>query len=157
MTSITTPKEWPLQFRRVNNGVMPGIFAVSVDAGWERFVVDQNLGLGAFLTFEVVDDRRLVVAVHLRCAASEFQHSPQLKVGDTGVLRDCERETPSLVESQERWSNVVTDVGSEDRGQFRKTLRKTHLKKFDSSRIVSANPIDRLYSVAHLSSVIMAV
>lgn len=140
MTSITTPKEWPLQVRRIESGVLPGISAVSVGAGWARFIAEQDLGLGAFLTFEVVDDRRLVVAVHQRCAAPDFKPlTPQPDVS-SGVVRDSERETPAVDERHRSWSNVLPDVRSEDRPQFHKTLRKTHLKKQDSSRFVSANP-----------------
>lgn len=51
---------------------MPGgIAATSVGGGWARFVSDQNLGHGALLTFEVVDDWRLVVALHRRSGAED--------------------------------------------------------------------------------------
>ena len=138
MTSITTPKEWPLQFRRLNSGVMPGISAVSVGAGWERFITDQNIGVGAFLTFEVVDDRRLVVAVHHRAAATTCQHLPQPDF-DTGGVRG-RQEYPEVDENGRRCLNVLPDVKSEARPTFRKTMRMSHLKKHDSSRLVSAVP-----------------
>ena len=67
LTSISTVKEWPLKFRLLPD-VRTGISAVSVGGGWAKFLEDQNLGVGAFMTFEVVDERRLVVALHHRSA-----------------------------------------------------------------------------------------
>lgn len=83
VTSITTPTEWPLQFQRLLD-VSDGISAVSVGDGWAKFLESQNLGIGAFLTFEVVDDRRLVVAHHHRSADEDFQ-LPHLADVDTGA------------------------------------------------------------------------
>lgn len=138
VTSITTPKEWPLKFHRFAD-VSSGSSAVSVGGGWAKFILDQNLGVGAFLTFEVVDDRRLVVAHHQRCAASDFEQ-PQRRLLEFGLVNHCEGEPPEDDAGHRREANVLPDVRSDDRPQFCKTIRKTHLKKHDSSRIVSANP-----------------
>ena len=53
-------EEWPVQVRLLPD-VSSGNSAVSVGGGWAKFVADHALGLGAFLTFEYVDERRLVV------------------------------------------------------------------------------------------------
>ena len=90
VTSITTPKEWPLKLHKFVD-VSSGRSAVSVGGGWAKFVLDQNLGLGAFLTFEVVDDRRLVVAHHQRCVAEDFEEAQEVNV-DIGLVGGCERE-----------------------------------------------------------------
>lgn len=69
VTSVNFAKEWPLQFRRYSD-VHTGVSAVFGGGGWAKFVADHHLGDGAFLTFEVVDERSLVVArTHAaRCA-----------------------------------------------------------------------------------------
>ena len=139
VTSTTTPTEWPLQFRRLLD-VSGGISAVSVGDGWARFLENQNLGVGAFLTFEVVDDRCLVVAHHHRKVDEDIPLA-QLTDVDTGAERERrEREPPVAENSPPRQSNVLTQERLDDRLQFRKTLRKTHMKKHNCSRIVSANP-----------------
>ena len=140
VTSITTMSEWPLQFRRLHN-VRKGIVStVSVGDGWPKFVADHNLGPGAFLTFEVVDSRRLVAALHRRSATKDLSH-PHLPDAWTGLARDClDLPSSKTGNNHRRQSPQLPDVRSNDRPHFRKTLRKTHTKKQGSNRIVSANP-----------------
>lgn len=68
VTSISMLKEWPLQIRQLQHVRPPGVSAVSIGGGSAIFLVDHNLNVGAFLTFEVVDSRRFVVAIHSRSA-----------------------------------------------------------------------------------------
>lgn len=141
MTSISTVLEWPLQFRWLHDVRKGSVTAVSVGDGWTKFIADQNLGPGAFLTFEVADSRRLVAALHHRSAPEDLSqpHTPDL---DTGLARDCSyRDHPNVGHIHPRQSVELPEVRSNDRAQFRKTLRKSHTKKSDSSRIVSANPL----------------
>ena len=139
VTSINTLKEWPLQTRRLDD-VLPGVSAVSVGGGWAKFLADHNLGKGAFLTFEVVDERHLVVALHNRSAPEDL-HVPQQLHGDTDLVRDLlEHEPPEAGDSQHTQSPLLSEAHGNERPHFRKTLRKTHTLKNDSSRIVSATP-----------------
>ena len=93
VTSISTLKEWPLQFRRLSDACA-GVAAVTVGGGWSKFVEDQNLGPGAFLTFELVDERRLVVALHNRRSPEEL-HQPVALHQDNALLRDLlDRDLP---------------------------------------------------------------
>lgn len=71
---------------------------MSIGGGWAKFLQDQNLGEGALLTFEVVDERRLVVAIHNR---SPYDlHEPQQLHGDTNEILDLlEREAPEAGDS----------------------------------------------------------
>ena len=139
VTSINTLKEWPRQTRRLDD-VLPGVSAVSIGGGWAKFLADQNLGKGAFLTFEVVDERHLVVALHNR-SASEDLHVPQQLHGDTDLVRDLlEREPPEAGDSQHTQSPLLSEAHGDERPHFRKTLRKMHTLKNDSNRIVSATP-----------------
>lgn len=132
VTSISTRKEWPIRFRRFPDMAVGGT-AMSVGAGWPKFISDQDLGIGAFCTFEVVDDRRLVVGIHRR-SANAHALSPH-------VVRDY-RETP------EGPNNVpclyhrpsIHEAHSDGRPHFQKTLRKTHTKKCASARMVSCSP-----------------
>ena len=138
VTSITTMKEWPLRIRRLPHADR-GISAVSIGGGWARFLADQHLGVGAFLTFEVVDSRRLVVALH-RCRW-ETEYSPlHQHVFDATLVRDClQREPPEVINSHRMPSDSVSEVRGNARPHFRKTLRKTHMKKYASSKLVSAD------------------
>ena len=140
VTSISTLKEWPLQIRRLHN-MRAGVAAVSVGGGWAKFIEDQKLGVGAFLTFEVVDKRRLVVALHNRRSADE-PHQPQALHADTLLVRDLlECDPPDAGESQHTVTQVLSEANGHERPQFRKTLRKTHTLKNESSRLVSAHPL----------------
>ena len=75
VTSIDFAKEWPLKFRRFAD-VHTGVSAVSVGGGWEQFVTDHELGDDAFLTFEMVDERTLVVALQAVGALGSYE-SPE--------------------------------------------------------------------------------
>lgn len=139
VTSITFQEEWPVQLRLLPD-VSTGYSAVSVGGGWAKFIAEQDLGLGAFLTLEFVDERRLVVTHHHRSCAGDWQEQQQPEV-DSAAVRDCRsREPPEVDHSHPSQANVLPEDQSGDRPQFRKTLRKTHLKKQDSSRMVSAEP-----------------
>ena len=61
---------------------------MSVCAGCPKFIHDQDLGYGAFLTFEIVDERRLVVGIHRRSALAHAV-SPQKHMDTNYVVRDC--------------------------------------------------------------------
>ena len=138
VTSISLKEEWPLQLRHLPD-VSTGFSAVSVGGGWAKFITDHNLGVGSFLTFEVVDDRRLVAAQHIRCGAESCE-GPQQHEVDSGAVRDSRGSHPSEAENSHRPRSIVhPEVRSATLPQFRKTMRKTHLKKHDSSRIVSAH------------------
>lgn len=138
MTSIRCVKEWPVRFRRLP--AMPGgVAATSVGGGWARFVSDQNLGHGAFLTFEVVDDWRLVVGVHRRSGAEDLQPVCQEKEFAHNADRACCRkpECPQVENSTPEHSTVLSEVRCLERPQFRKTLRKSHMRKHESCKLVS--------------------
>lgn len=136
LTSISTLKEWPVRFRRLPD-MQRGISATSVGGGWARFVEEQNLGHGAFLTFEVVDDRRLVVALHTRNSAEDC---PPARGGEFGhtLLRDSrEHEHSSADNSQPTLSTVLCSDRCDERPHFIKTLRKTNMMKRASCKLVS--------------------
>lgn len=149
VTSVTLDEEWPVQLRCLPD-VSSGNSAVSVGGGWAKFVADQSLGLGAFLTFENVDERRLVVTHHHRSAVGDCQPH-QIPDVDSASVRDWHsREPPEADHSFASQSMVLPEDRIGVRPQFRKTLRKTHMKQQDSSRIVSATPncwtIDRRFT-----------
>lgn len=131
VTSISTAEEWPIRLQHVLD-IIPGVSAVSVGAGWPKFVSDQALGHGAFLTIEIVDDRRLVVSIHRRSAV-DFDQSP-------AVVRDyCEAPlTPNNVPCLSS-RQCLHDTHRDARPQFQKTLRKTHTKKGASARMVRSS------------------
>lgn len=134
VTSISVQEEWPLQLRHLPD-VSSGFSAVSVGGGWAKFLTNQNLGVGSFLTFEVVDERRLVAAHHIRCAAIDCEGPQQHDVDSSAVRDPRPREPPEAEHSHCPVSIVHPEVRSATSPQFRKTIRKTH----DSSRIVSAH------------------
>lgn len=132
VTSISSTKEWRVRLRRCTE-VDGGVSAVAVGGGWAQFVADNCLGAGALLTFEVVDSRCLVVALHERSAVedSQQQHSHRLvdAISEWGC-GDIEPLDPSTCRR--------TEGAHESRPQFTKTLRKTHLKNHYAGRLVSS-------------------
>ena len=142
VTSITTMSEWPIKFRRLHNVRKGIVSAVSVGEGWAEFIADHNLGPDAFLTFEIVDSRRLVAAFHHRSALEDFAQ-PQLPSVCARLARDTFPLNPSDAgDNHPRQSLQLSDVQRNDCPHFRKTLRKSHTKKQHSSRIVSSlNPV----------------
>jgi hypothetical protein len=136
VTSITLQKEWPLTFRRFPD-MRRGVSTVSVGEGWARFMSDQALGLGALLTFKVVDERRLVVGIHRRSALTEQQQFQQY--ADTSLYADDSRVQPGFTNSAPDLPPRLglQQVRGDARPSFQKKLRKTHTKKCASSRIVS--------------------
>ena len=139
VTSITFQEEWPVQLRLLPD-VSTGYSAVSVGGGWAKFIAEQDLGIGAFLTLEFVDERRLVVTHHHHSCAAERQEQQQPEV-DSAAARDCRsRAPPKLNPIHPSEDIALSEDRSGARPQFRKSLRKTHLKKQDSSRMVSAEP-----------------
>jgi len=81
VTSLNFAREWPLQLRRYTSGHC-GVSAVSVGGRWSKFVADHHLGDGAFLTFKVVDERSLVVALHARGVSWSYQGTERSWVGE---------------------------------------------------------------------------
>ena len=133
VTSISTVKEWPLRFMALPD-MLAGVSAVSICAGWPNFVHDQQLGYGAFLTFEIVDERRLVVSIHRRALAHADSSQKHL-VQDCREPEHCRKNIPCL--SSRRG---LHELLSDSRPHFQRTLRKTHTKKCASCRMVSWNP-----------------
>jgi hypothetical protein len=136
VTSICTAKEWPLQLQRLP-GMPRGISAVSVGGGWAQFCADHHLGEGAFMTFEVVDERRLVVALHCRSAYEDI--CPFQKPGvDRALVRDCrDMQLPAVDNPKPDQPFVLRHIRIDERPHFQKILRKSHMKRHESSRIVS--------------------
>ena len=139
MTSISRAKEWPLQLRLLP-GMPDGISAVSVGGGWAKFIADHQLGDGAFLTFEVVADDCLVVALHCRGAHEDMEPFQRTGVDFTQVRGCGDIEHSQVVNPKPVLAAVLRQAHSSERPQFQKTIRKTHMKKHSSSRIVSAHP-----------------
>ena len=136
VTSITMLKEWPLRFRMFPDA-RRGVSAVSVGEGWARFMSDHGLGLGAVVTFEVVDCRRLVVGIHRRSALTE-PHGFQQPVTCTHIACDSQA-TPEVDPKTPDHSTQpgCHEVRLDARPHFWKTLRRTHTKNCASSRMVS--------------------
>ena len=114
---------------------------MSVGSGWAKFVADQRLVPGALLTFEVVDSRCLVVALHGCSATVDYQTLQQQRAHAANSTNDYKTlEHPPVVNSDHLnpSEGVVTEVENESRPQFQKTLRKTHLKSNDAGRLVSS-------------------
>lgn len=126
-----------------------GISATTVGGGWARFVTDHNLNIGAFLTFELVDERRLIVSIHRRSGAEDYAPAQTRHVSMPAVLDRRDREPPEVDNSRSEHSAVLPVVCCNDRPQFRKTLRKTAMRKCESSKLVSAHiqfPLISLYT-----------
>lgn len=141
VTSISSTKEWPVRLRRCTE-VEGGVSAVAVGGGWAKFLVDQRLPTGALLTFEPVDSRCLVVALHERSAAEDSQltqHTSMLveAISEPGC---GDIEPPPVPNSVplDPCQCGRTEGAHESRPQFTKTLRKTHLKSHDAGRLVSS-------------------
>lgn len=138
MTSISTVNEWPLELRRSTN-VFGGVTAVSGGGGWAKFCADQHLGAGAFMTFEIVDERRLVVAIHARSAIEDYQPLAKERVVDATSEHACGDIVPPPVDNSDTLPSnrrVLNEESNGSRPQFEKTLRKTHLKNHDGGRLV---------------------
>lgn len=133
VTSISTVKEWPLRFMAFPD-MSAGVSAVSVCAGWPKFVCDHDLGYGAFLTFEIVDERRLVVSIHRRSALAHAVSPQKHVVQECREPNDGMNNIPCL-SSRPGLHELLND----SRPHFQKTLRKTHTMKCASSRMVSWN------------------
>ena len=137
VTSIDGKKEWPLCLRRLPEE-RRGVSAVSVGEGWARFMADQCLGLGALLTFEVVDERRLVVGIHRRNALTEPLAFQQLCWDGQHIARESTEQTEVHNSSYSQLSRPgALEFSGDTRPHFHKKLSKTHIKKCASSRIVS--------------------
>ena len=121
-----------------------GVSAVSVGGGWAQFVNDHELGEGAFLTFEMVDERTLVVAVHAIGARCSDESHEQERIPEETYWHLCSANWPppgDSCEAPQSLRQVVTEVAIDPHQiQFHKTLRKTHLKKNDGGRLVSNDP-----------------
>lgn len=142
VTSINFAKEWPLQFRRYSD-VHTGVSAVFGGGGWAKFVADHHLGDGAFLTFEVVDERSLVVALHTRGALGSYQSPEQERIVEASSQHPCSDHVPPTEDNSDPPQSLrgaLTEVASDHHPQFQKTLRKTHMKKNDGGRLVSTAP-----------------
>jgi hypothetical protein len=98
---------------------------------------DHGLGLGAVVTFEVVDARRLVVGIHRRSALTE-QHSFQQPVTSAALAGDSTASPEADNNSPDHSTHPGGhEVRVDARPHFRKTLRRTHANKCASSRLVS--------------------
>lgn len=138
MTSINTTQEWPLKLRR-STDIHGGVMAVSVGGGWAKFCSDQHLGTGGFMTFEIVDERRLVVAIHAHNALEDYQPLAQERVVDATEEPACGDIVPPPADNIDTLPSnrrVLTEERTESRPQFSKTLRKTHLKNNGLGRLV---------------------
>lgn len=153
-------EEWPVQVRLLPD-VSSGNSAVSVGGGWAKFVADHALGLGAFLTFEYVDERRLVVTHHQRSADIHCQPHQQPDIDSASVRNWRSREPPHVADRHTRQAMVLPEDRSGVRLQFRKQLRASHMKEQDSSRIVSATSHlwrpDRHFTIASVGFVVHGV
>lgn len=137
VTSISMLSEWPLQIRRLHP-VLAGVSAVSICGRWPKFLADNHLGIGVFLTFEVVDTRRLVVAIHTCGAPGELAQSKRKINGDTCDAGDIVEPPPTKAGGiQQTQSPLLPETPCDERPHFSKKLRKTHTLKNDSSRLVS--------------------
>ena len=136
VTSISLQKEWPLRLRRFPD-MRRGVSAVSIGEGWARFMSDQGLGLGALLTFEIVDERCLVVGIHRRSALKVPQTFQQLP--DASQITCDSREQPEVFDlfADHSPRPSAHEIPRDARPHFLKILRKTHIQKCASSRIVS--------------------
>lgn len=143
VTSLDFEKEWPLQIHRKSD-VHTGVSAVSVGGGWSKFVMDHHLGNGAFLTFEVVDSRTLVVALHARGTIdSRCQRPSREPLHPTCSQNPRGDHVPppdDIGDTHLTIPGVLTEVACDHRVQFQKTLRKTHMKKNDGGRLVRTVP-----------------
>lgn len=142
VTSMTFAKEWPLQFRRYAS-FHTGVSAVSVGGGWAKFVEDHNLGEGAFLTFEMVDDRSLVVALHVRGALGSHERSQEEQIVEPSSQCPWSEHVPPPEDNRHTRQSirgVPTELARDHLPQFQKTLRKTHMRKNDLGRLVSTDP-----------------
>lgn len=138
VTSISCVKEWPLELRR-SSSVHGGVTAVSVGGGWAKFCADQHLRAGAFMTFEIVDESRLVVAIHARGAIEDYQPTAKERVVDATSEPACGDIVPPTVDNNETIPTsrrVLNEESDGSRPQFEKTLRKTHLRNHDGGRLV---------------------
>ena len=129
-------KVWPLRLRRFPD-MQRGVSAVSTGEGWARFMSDHQLGLGALLTFEVVDERRLVVGIHRRSALTEPQSFQQLPEGSHIACGSRVQAENSNSIPDHLCRHGLHPLRGDARPHFHKTLRKTHTKKSASSRMVS--------------------
>ena len=155
VTSIDFAKTWPLHLRRSADAHM-GVSVVSVGGGWAQFVSDHELSEGAFLTFEMVDERTLVVAVHAIGAPCSDESHEQERIPEETYWHLCSANWPpprDSCEAPQSLRQVVTEVAIDPHQiQFHKTLRKTHLKKNDGGRLVSTDPnslriVDTLFGI----------
>ena len=62
------------------------VSAKSVCCGWSQFLSDQDLGVGAFLTFEVADGRYLAVTIHRRRGIAESSPDEKPRVVNAPIL-----------------------------------------------------------------------
>jgi hypothetical protein len=89
------------------------------------------------ITFEVVDERRLVVGIHRRSALTEPQSLQQLP--EASLFAFGSRVQPEVPNSfpDHLCRPGLHEVRGDACPHFQKTLRKTHTKKCASSRMVS--------------------
>ena len=107
MTSITTPKEWPVQFESVHSPGGEQTFR-SVGHGWQVFLVDNEVTAGTVLVFELADARCLAVTVY----HPDSPRKPKVRP---------DKPKPTYL----------------DRLHFKKTLRASHIRGGPAARMVS--------------------
>ena len=123
VTLLDFSKEWPLKLHRKSD-VHTGVSAVSVGGGWSKFVADHHLGDGAFLTFEVVDSRTLVVALHA-CSAidSSYQRPSREPLHPTSSQHPRGDHVPphdDIGDTHLTIPGVLTPIACGHRSQFQK-------------------------------------
>lgn len=114
---------------------------MSVGAGWQKFIRDQDIGYGVFLTFEVVDELRLVVGIHRGTSLAQAD-SPQEDVAPNYIVNDYGESPEGMknIPCLPSWLGINEVLGDARRPQFQKTLRKSHTKQCASSKLVSLSP-----------------
>ena len=139
---------------------------MSIGTGWASFVRSHSLSIGDFLTFEVIDEASLVVYIHRRTcspltpaatnAGPSKKRLTQLHLPEVANTRRrlspqlVNRERPVPVKVLPAEKPPIPDFTDAGRPQFRKTLRKIHLKNFNLARLVIIYPPSHvLLSVAH--------
>ena len=118
-----------------------GVSAVSVGRGWSKFVQDQDLRVGAFLTFELVDSRCLVVSIHRRSGAPATPPSQVAPLHISGSSRPAQGVPQSLepaTEVIESSDSANYDPPSTYRAQKLKSadVQKAEVPKVDDSQRV---------------------
>lgn len=127
---------------------------VTVGDGWSKFLRDQNVGIGGFFIFEVVDPRCLVVTIPRRGSLEpvDMPTPPQRNVGSPpedpvsghGPTRpEAPASHPLKSWQRRRQPSPEPDTATDPerllgpQPYFLKTLRQTHTSGGNNARLVS--------------------